>query len=530
MTLQRDSPDGRDVYDDLLRESRGLRREHANAREAWLANLVLDHKVERLFELEILLKAFACYASPRNHPGPLRKVPVAAQDFREHTALVRDGLSRVVRACRALLVDRERAFVFQRYLDTVIPDDRARGRQVSEPSAQETPERSLFVLRFGMSNLLEVATGLTRLPRVPFRLFYSLLALAQREVSKNTYFNPIHAFEFRPEFDRITGAPMLAVIRAVSGEPVRRLVALTVLSMFRMLRYIAAAERVLQEPTDGSKRSVAVVYLVLSVLRSDARALANDLRRQASGLLADAFASELHQLPAHRMREDYESLVRRGNSLHELKATLAGLAENLRIEMRRAFEHDFLPVSPLPSPEEVRTALHRVASNLRPALQSAVLAIGRSLGVSLDAKAVFEEHGAGLLAERHRREVWMFAQILRAFALKARAVGARAQASWARPPPLRFVAEFTAYFRAMGYPMLRTADYSRADALIAATIRLRDAEVIDSVRLGAAIDEAEQFRAFLTEHFDALGRSGHLAGIPFDRRAAAESLTHYLAD
>ena len=530
MTASPDSQDGRDVYDDLLRESRGLRREYAHARETWLATLALDHKVERLFELEILLKAFACFASPRNHPGPLRKVPVAAQDFREHTALARDGLSRVVRASQALLVDRERAFVFQRYLETVITDDRARVSQRSEPNAQETPERSLFFLRFGMSNLLEVATGLTRLPRVPFRLFYSLLALAQREVSQNTYFNPLHSFEFRPEFDRITNAPMLAMIRTISGEPVRRLVALTVLSMFRMLRYLAAAERALQESIDGSKRSVAVVYLALSVLRSDARALANELRRRAGGLLARAFAAELSQLPAHRMRNDYEFLVTRGNSLNELKVTLAGLAESLRIEMRRAFEQDFLPVSPIPLPEEVRTALRRVTSNLRPALQSAVLVIGRSLGVSLDAKAVFEEQAAGLLAERHRREVWMFAQVLRAFALKARAAFARGQASWARPPPLRFVAEFTAYFRAIGYPMLRTAGYPRSDALIAATMRLRDAEMIDSVRLGTAIDEAERFRAFLTEHFDALGRSDHLAGISFDRREAVESLTRYLAD
>ena len=122
------APDERDVYDDLLRETRGLRREHSVAREAWLAKMPLERKVEHLFELEILLKGLACFANPRNHPGPTRRTPVVAQDFREHAALVREALGRAVQTCRLLLVEGERAFVFQRYLETVLPDDRARTR------------------------------------------------------------------------------------------------------------------------------------------------------------------------------------------------------------------------------------------------------------------------------------------------------------------------------------------------------------------------------------------------------------------
>src|ERR1700689_1532874 len=150
----------RDAYDDLLRETRGLRREQAHAREGLLTHLQVDRKVEHLFELEILLKGLACFANPRNHPGPPRKTPVVAQDFREHTALVREALGRIAHLCRGLLGEGERAFVFQRYLETVLPDDRARTRLVGEALAQGTPERSLYVLRHAMTNLLEVTTGL----------------------------------------------------------------------------------------------------------------------------------------------------------------------------------------------------------------------------------------------------------------------------------------------------------------------------------------------------------------------------------
>jgi hypothetical protein len=524
-------PDERDVYDDLLRDTRGLRREHAQARETWLASLPNEHKVEDLFELEILLKGLACFANPRNHPGPTRKTPVVAQDFREHAALVREALGRIAHTCRGLLGEGERAFVFQRYLETVLPDDRARTRLVGEALAQGTPERSLYVLRHAMTNLLEVTTGLTRLQRVPFRLFYALLGVAQREIAQSVYFNPLHALEFRPEFDRITKAQMLELIRSVPGEQARRLVALTLLALFRMLRYLSLVETVARETTDTPRRSVAVVYLVLSVLRSDARALSGYLRRRAGPLLAEGFETDCFRVSATEMAAEYERLLARGHEVRDIKATLEGVAANLRLEMRRAFERDFPAIDLAPNPDELRAAVLRLASNLRPALQNAVMFVGKSLGARLDARGVFDDETAKrVLSERLRRDVWMFAQIVRAFALKARSVSGDGQDRWAGVSPLAFVREFMAYFRAMGYPLLRTADYPRVDAFLDAMAHVRDADLLDPAGLQVAVDEAEQFHGFLTDLFDAIGRREELADALFDRRAAAEALKLYLGD
>ena len=524
-------PEERDVYDDLLRDTRGLRREQAQARETWLAGLPLEHKVEDLFELEILLKGLACFANPRNHPGPSRRTPVVAQDFREHTALVREALGRIAHTCRGLLGEGERAFVFQRYLETVLPDDRARTRLVGETLAQGTPERSLFVLRHAMTNLLEVTTGLTRLQRVPFRLFYALLGVAQREIAQSVYFNPLHALEFRPEFDRITKAQMLEVIRSVPGEQARRLVALTLLALFRMLRYLSLAESIAREPTDGPRRAVAVVYLVLSVLRSDARALSGYLRRRAGPLLADGFDADCFSLSATELTTEYDMLLARGHELRDIKATLEGVAANLRLEMRRAFERDFPALDLAPSLDELRASVLRLASNLRPALQNAVMFVGKSLGARLDARGVFDDDAAKrVLSERLRRDVWMFAQIVRAFALKARSVSGAGQDQWGGVSPLSFVREFLIYFRAMGYPLLRSADYPRVNSFLDAMASVRDPDLLDPGRLAIAVDEGEQFHGFLTELFEAIGRREELSGVPFDRRAAAAALRLYLGD
>ena len=521
-----------DAYADLLRDTRGLRKEHALQREAWFRELPFDHKEELLFELEILLKGLACFANPRNHPGPPRRTPVVAQDFREQLALAREAVGRIAMVSRALLVDREKAFVFQRYLETVLPDDRARTKLVSDTLTQTSPAESLFVMRHAMTNLVEVAGGISRLPRVPFRLFYALMGVAQREVVQSAYFNPLSALEFRPEFDRITNQRILELTRAIPGEQARRIVALTFLSLFRMLRYLMLVEGATRE-TGGDARSEArrtmgVAYFVLSVLRSDARALTEYLRHRSGPLLAEGYERELFSVPAAQIGERYETLLARGHRLLDIKATLEGLSANLRLELRRAFEHDFPPPEAASNFETARAAILTGIANLRPALQNAIMFLARSLGAPLEEHNVFDDVEARRrLSERLRRDVWMFAQIVRAFAHKARAVHG-GEVKWGGISPLQFVHEFLQYFRAMGYPLLRAADYPRVNAFVSAMTALEETDLLEPSRLSKAIGEAEQFQEFLSNLFESIGRRDELLGVAFDRRAAAEALKLYL--
>jgi hypothetical protein len=520
----------RDAYIDLLRDTRGLRREQAQARDAWFSLLPAERKEELLFELEILLKGLACFANPRNHPGRTRRAPVVAQDYREPLILAREAMTRIVHLCRSLLLDRDRSFVFQRYLETVLPDDSARTRLVREALTQDTPEESLFVLRHAMTNLLEVTSGIARLPRVPFRLFYALLGVAQREVAQSAYFNPLSALEFRPEFDRITNPQVLELMRSVPGEQARRLVALTFLSLFRMLRYLSLLDSLALRLPDGTRRTVGTVYLVMSVLRSDSRALSGYLRKRAGPLLADSYERDLFRVAAGNLAQKYDGLLAEGHRLLSIKATFEGMSANLRLEMRRAFEHDFPAPDAAPGVEQVRAAVRQAVNNLRPALQNAVLFLGKALGSRLDEHGIFDDETARrVLSERLRRDVWMFGQIVRAFAQKARAVPS-GEYGWGGVSPLQFVHEFLSYFRAMGYPLLRAADYPRFDAFLAAMTALEESDLLDAARLREAIEECDRFHEFLTGLFKQMSNRDELVGVPFDRRAAAEALKLYLGD
>jgi hypothetical protein len=519
---------GEDPYQALLSETRALHREQRAQREAWLSALQLEGRDDALFEFEVLLKAAACFSNPRNHPGPPRRTAIVALDFRADMTAFHDGLTRAISLARQLLGGADRAFVFHRYLETVLPEDNARTRLLSQGASQTTPEESLVTLRHGLTAGAEVIEGLLRSQRVPFRLFHAALSQVFREIDRSAFFNPLNALEFRPEFDRIKSAQVLELIRSVPGPEAHRLVALTFLSLFRMLRYLTLITRILAEP--GKRREqVGSTYLVLSVLRSDARALSDYLRQRSGQLLSESFERDLMSVPASQLRERSTSLRASGHRLIGIKSALEGIAGSLRLELRRAFQHDLPATQVELSAKDFRQRVNDSVTTLRPALQNAVLFLGKALGVTLEEGGVFDAEAARReTSERLRRDVWMFAQIVRAFSSKAQ--HSPTEDRWAALNNFQYVREFLSYFRAMGYPLLRSSDYPRFDAFMAALSGLEDTDLVDPARLEAAIDECMAFHGFLTKLFDDISKRDELVGVAFDRRAAAGSLKLYLGD
>jgi len=515
------------AYAELLRDSRGLRRDQREAREAWFARLAEEKKEEILFELEILLKGLACFANPRNHPGSGRRQTTVSHDFRQQLDHAKAGMARVVQLARVMLGDRDRALVFQRYLETVLPEDNSRTRLVAANIQQESPEASLFLLRQALTNLIETGTALLRLPRLSYRVFYAHLSITMREIAQSIFFNPLSALEFRPEFDRIASQSVLEIIHGVTGEEAHRLVALTFLSLFRMLRYLRLLDAIALDHSD--RRVAGRSYLVLAVLRSDARALSNYLRRRAGELLAQGFSRDIGRVGVSEIGGRFDDLMHEGHRVEAVKAALLTVSSSLRVELRRAFEHELPPADEKISEADLRARLQAATSNLRPALELSVLFLGRALGATLEEARVFEDFGARRSSHlRVRQNVWMFAQITRAFASKARHADPTID-RWSVPESYGFVRDYLGYFRAMGYPVLVLGDYKRKADLLGSLAALRDTDLLDPARLDAAARECESFYDFSIQLFERLS-SKELAGVPFDRQAAARTLKLYLGD
>lgn len=481
-----------------------------------------------MFEFEVLLKAAACFANPRNHPGPPRRTPIVAHDFRECVVLFRDGVQRAVELCRVILGQRDRTLIFHRYLETVLPEDNLRARLAGESLAQSTPEDSLVALRHSLSNTAEVVEGLLRAPQVPYRLFYAVLSLVQREIGHNSFFNPLTALEFRPEFDRIQSPEVLKLISAVPPGAAHRLVALTFLALFRMLRYLRLLS-VYAVETGPRKRVGGRIYFVLSVLRSDARALSDYLQKNSGKLLAESFRKEVWQLRAGEIGAESPRMRAHSHRLIAIKSALECVASNLKLEMRRAFQHD-LPAPDRALPDrQLRELTEEAIINLRPTLRNAILFLGKSLGTELEELRVFNDQVANVeTSERLRRDVWMFAQIVRAFFTKAQ--HSSAEDRWGPINEFQYVREFLGYFKSMGYPLLQAADYPRFDRFIHAVGQLGDADLVDPKRLLRSIEECQAFHRYLEPLFEQISRREELVNIPFNRRRAATALKLYLGD
>ena len=468
------------------RHARAAARARAGARGVARARLPLERKVEHLFELEILLKGLACFANPRNHPGPPRKTPVVAQDFREHAALVREALGRAVHTCRLLLVEGERAFVFQRYLETVLPDDRARTRLLGD------------VARAGHAGAVAVraaprddepARGDDGAHAAAARAVPALLRAARRGAARDRAERLLQPAARAGVPPRVRSDHQGADARADpvgagrAGAPARRAdvaLALPDAALPVAGRAGGARDDGLAAAIGGRGVPRAERACVPTRARSPATCDAAPDRcwpRASSGCLPRS--------ARRRSATEYERLLARGHELRDIKATLEGVAANLRLEMRRAFERDFPSLDLAPAIDELRASVLRLASNLRPALQNAVMFLGSvARGAPRRARRLRRRDGASACSASGCGATSGCSRRSSALSRSRRARSTpEGQDRWAGVSPLAFVREFMSYFRAMGYPLLRTADYPRVDAFLARDGEPRDADLLDPARL-----------------------------------------------
>lgn len=513
----------RDVYANLLRDTRGLRRDQSSARDGWFASLPWDKKEDSLFELEMLLKGIACYGNQRNHPGkPVGKTAVA-QDFHEHMRVLRDASHRVVGLTRNLLGDRERAYTFARYLETVVPEDNARGKLVQDQLAQDTPEEALFVLRTSFGSFVDLSEGLLRLGRIGNRLYYAHHSVVVREIGRNAYFNPLMALEFRPELDRIRSAEVLDVLASVRTESAHRVMALAFLTLFRCLRYTELVDAYASDPV-GTRRA----YVILAVLRSDVRALVKYLAQRAADSIADGFEREILSVAARDISAVHRELATEARTLASLRSAIEAIGGSLRLEVRRVFEHE------LPSPDQIEgekdlgPQMIVGMAQLRASIHAAIHALCQEVRPGAPLPELSADLAARRAAsDRLRREIWMFQQIVRAF-LAMSAVTSGSPDVWLGHTGFQYVRDFLGHFRAIGYQLVRAHDYERIDPFLRALEDLRDVDLLDPQRMDLAVAECRAFSKFLGGLFDKVSARSELKDVPFDKAAATEMLKVYL--
>ena len=477
-----------------------------------------------LFEFEMMLKGLVCFGNPVNHPGPMTgKEPAVSRDFREEIGIARNIVRRAVEAGHKLMEIEDSPFAFQRYLESIIAQDGSGFQAVKHSLDQDTPEQKLTLLVSAFENILDVLDGLMSLERVPYRLFSATVQMAQREIHRSLYFDPLAALEFRPEFDRIRSTELLNVVRNIESDPARRVVTLSFLALYRLLHYIDIISNYDPNGPDADP-----LYGWLAVFRSDARAVVIFLKRDVSKWIAGGFGKLYEQSKPTAIEESYDQIVSEYKDLRSIKDLMVSMGDQLRLEQRKAFEHHLPDLRSAESPEKLARQAELAGGALRAFLQNAVVLLAHRIGLDADGERLFRDFvSARVQSERLRRDIWMLQQVLRAFIEKAKD-SAETSDKWSGRNTFRFVREFVRYFRSMGYQILRYSDYEKFDQFIALVDRLREGDVLEVQRIPKVIAECEDFNEFLGKTFEAISQRKDLDGVSFDRKDAAKTLKLFL--
>ena len=518
-------PPGRDYYTEFIEGSRWLRKEQADARTAWFEDLPWEHKEGTLFRFEMLLKALVCFGNPANHPGPRVSDPSAmSRDFGLELGLVRSILREIVSTGRILSGDKDNSSVFRSYLMSVVAQDHARMQMTKQALTQDTPEQSLSLLLSAMKDQLDVNESIALEAGVSSKLFASVVRIAQREIQRSEYFNPLTALEFRVEFDRIQVVEVLEVIAAIESDPARRVTALAFLALFRLMRYLDLIREELAVEDGG----VGPLFAFLALLRSEASALSLFMTQDAAAWMSEGFARTYERYEPDRVKERFGDLEQEYAGLKSLRELIASVGNQLDLELRKVFEQQIPPLEAEKDAGELTDSVYKATASLRSFMQNSIVLLAREFRSDLEGEEVFVDFTSDRArSERLRRDIWMFQQILRAFVAKARGTE-DATDQWAGMSTFRFVREFVKYFKSMGYQLLRYSDYARFDNFMSLIDRLGDGDVLDVKRLTNIVSACEDFHGFLGQMFDAVGRREELAGEEFDRKDAARTLKLFL--
>jgi len=514
----------RDYYTEFIEGSRWLRKEQADARTTWFNELRWEHKERTLFRFEMLLKGLVCFGNPANHPGTMRREePIVSRDFSREMEAVRAAVRSVVELGRALSGEVENTSVFQRYVESMVIMDHARIQMARRSLNQDTPQQSLTLLVAALRDVLDVLDGLPTGAPVPFRLFSASIRLAQREIHRSEYFDPLASLEFRAEFDRIRSVAVLEVIAGIESDPSRRVAALTFLSLFRLLRYID-----LIDEEQAKFTGFGPLFAFLALLRSDAEALAAFFSKDSSTWISDGFGREFEACDPPALEARFDALEKEFASLKSVHELFESLGNQLKLELRKVYEQQIPTLSTVEDQKELTSAIERSTSLIRSFIQNAIVLLAQEYRPGVEGEAVFEDFTSNRArSERLRRDIWMFQQILRGFIEKAKGSTAAAD-QWAGMSTFRFVREFVGYFKSMGYQLLRYSDYARFDEFMKLVEQLRDGDVLEEARLVGVVRACEDFNGFLDQMFEAVGRRAELEGVPFDRRDAARTLKLFL--
>jgi len=418
--------------DPLATEIRQSNRELREIRNRWLQDLKVPLKNERLFELEMTLKALDRFCNVRNHPIS-DSDNVFHRNFKNETRVLSDLLSRTVSLVKGLLPEEKTsAFHFQRYVENKLISDRARMELMEISLRQGSPEKSLYVLESGLASLRQMTYPMLQTRKVSYESFFHLGHLISREIAWNTFFNPFEVGEFSSVHDRIRNAEIQRIVREKIPASVRKDISIIFLIAFRLLHYLQYAREEMDDRW-SMLRNLPVFVLVRSEIN----------------WLLDYLEHDLPKIIRERLPADEADRI--------LNA-LDSLAFQISMESKKVYQVELLDAATDTDLNRVRTGMVRGKGVLVEMFRQMVVQLGTTLDPSVEGREIFRD----FISRREyslklRKDIWIFHKVVENMDI---AISQNIEKGNIKPilEALKSLRNYVYYFQNISFQMVRLTD------------------------------------------------------------------------
>ncbi|MFO8056572.1 MAG: hypothetical protein R6V10_04685 [bacterium] len=488
-------PDGNDEdYREIIRQ-----------RNEWFYSLSTPYKQEKLFELELLLKALDRFFNVSNQPLSDRN-NLVSRDFQNELVMVRNAVTRVVKLTQGLLSDEDtRALQFRSYVENRLMNDYQRARRIERALLQRTPEESLYVLCKAFINFQAVLQAVAGQGHGSYFLFYHLEQLISREITGNRFFNPFRAAGFAPHYDVIKNRDLIRVVRNIEDPVLRKHLSVIFLMLFKLLHYFAYVD-----PEKKRLEELKDSLLIFALVHSEVTLLIELLEGELPGVIKGRENLEPEKKEA--LLDHFESLV-----------------FQLRMEFRKIYDFELKEAARVQEITPLRVGVSRSKGILTNIFKQAVVYIIQVFEPGFKGKDVFPDFISRLEESlKLRKDIWLFHKVLENAENAIEASGYQGD-TVPVIEAVKTLRNFIFYYQNISFQFVRCYDREEFQRFFDEVDGFDMSAVHDPARLQDFQRKLHAFKMFLETTLANVNNRAELREVPFGTDEGEKLLSQFLA-
>ncbi len=464
-------------------------------REKWLETLNIDQKEEKLFAIELFLKAVDRFFNLDNHPQS--ELDTVTRDFSTEIKIVRDVLKDLKHLFDdTLAAEDSSAFVFQRYIESRLLSDNARDKFYERYLKQPSPRDSLYLLIISFENIYEIINNILLLPKVGLSLFQSLGQIITRNIMINKYFNPFIYKGFSPMYDKITNPVINKIVKSIKDPELKKSASLLILTFNRFLHYLKYVN--MDEKSLDLLRKNIVIFTLIN-----------------SELTFLIFLLEKNVPEILNIDDPSKFTAERGEFLDLVDA----INFQISLEMRKINNQVLKNFCQLTNILRIRSSLENAQGILKNFFQQNIVNILKVFKPDLDGKEVFKDFISRLEESmRLREDVYIFIKIV---GLLIEKLENPQKTKVNLSDIIKGLSDFIAYFQSLAFKSVRYSDHEKFVEFFEWFAKYPwDGVIKNGIISEDGLSYLKSFKIFLETVLVQIGNRSELQNVPLDREQA----------